>query len=133
MRQLHRSRRLKQFHCDLCAVTHIADVFEIAVRLRDEFHECFVFVLLPSGVIEKFVEYDHRALDEARLCVAENGFGRAVEIAIDMQEADLTVGMGAQKVFERGLEETLDENNIVAGSVPCTSNAPVFALNVQPS
>src|SRR3984957_15668276 len=71
-------------HCDLLPGKSEIGVFDAA--RADEFLERLEFVPLPVRVIEIFVEQDHGAVRQPRREQLQNGLGRTVEIAIDVDE-----------------------------------------------
>src|SRR3984957_11731574 len=75
-------------HRDLLSGKSEIGVFDAA--RADEFLERLEFVPLPVRIIEIFVEQDHGSFRQPRREQLQNGLGRTVEIAIDVDERNRT-------------------------------------------
>src|ERR1700722_2456258 len=73
-------------HRDLLSGKSEIGVFDAVCA--DEFLERLELVPLPVRIIEILVEQDHGSVHEPRREKFQNGLGRAVEIAIDVDEGD---------------------------------------------
>src|SRR5262249_53132658 len=89
-------------HRNLLPGEHQISVFD-AVR-GDEFLKRFEFVLLPVRIIEILVEQDDGAFGHARRDEIENGLGRAVDVASDVNEGD-RARMAGEPYRQAGVEQ----------------------------
>src|SRR4029079_8585561 len=70
---------------DLAAGAVVGDVFEGELAGGYELRERLVLALLPAVIIDQLVEQHDRAWREHAAEVVENGHGRTVEVAVDVQ------------------------------------------------
>ena len=77
----------------------------------DEFLERFEFVPLPVRIVEILVEQDHGSVRQPRRDEIQNGLGRTVEIAIDMNESNRP-GIVGQPLRQARVEEALVQPHV---------------------
>src|SRR5690606_17348784 len=74
---------------DLLVAADRPEVLVLQSVFRQEFHERLVLVLAPARVVEVLVEHDQRARLDAWGEQLEDGPGRRVEVAVDVEQRDV--------------------------------------------
>src|SRR5580704_8560969 len=97
-------------HRDLLPGKSEIGIFDVA--RTDEFLECLEFMPLPVRIIEIFVEQDHGSVHEPRREKLQDGLGRTVEIAIDVDESDRS-GIVGQPWRQAGVEVALVQPHVI--------------------
>ena len=64
----------------------VAEILTLSTAFSDKLSEGLMLVVLPTGIVEIFIEQDYCTGYESVLSEIENGLGRAVKISIHMHE-----------------------------------------------
>ena len=96
----------------------------------DVFLECLKFVVFPIWIVEIFVEQNDGAVREPRGEQREYRFGRAIKIAVKMDEGCRT-GIGGEPFRQAVFKITSMKSHIVRDARQSTTYIECFAAEVE--